>query len=136
VIETSGKKVFVCPTSLTFIRNRHQQLSSMSVLSNMDLQLLSMWNDGELSQSLRHVIDCQHSLGREMTNEERNRFEKITAIFPAAPPPSPARATPREHFTRKEVWDAVWPFLQQYPILMGATIEEILQKLEHLQRSG
>jgi hypothetical protein len=112
----------------------------MMALNNADLQLLSMWNNPELNQAIRRMIDCQHSLGRGMTNDERNRLERITAIFPEAPPveapPSPARQAAREHFTRAQVWERVWSFLQQFPVLMGSTLEEIVQKLEHLQRNS
>jgi hypothetical protein len=137
--------VDTCERKIVFIRYRlctptlHIQLPHslfMTTLNNADLQLLSMWNNPELNDALKKIQDCQHLLGQRMTNEERNRLEKITAIFPEAPPRSPTRRVVREHYTKREVWERLWVFLLQYPVLKGSTIEEIIEKLEYLQRNS
>jgi hypothetical protein len=101
-------------------------------MNEADEQLLSLWENPFINEALRRISDCNVCIGLRLSEEERNRFEKITMIFPEPPPPT-LSGVKREHYPMRDLWQKVWEFLEAHRVFKAPTIAEILDKLEFVE---
>jgi hypothetical protein len=104
-------------------------------LAETEKLFLQEWSNPEFNDTLNDIIQCHYSIGNDMTREEANEFEQITALFPLPPPPHKSGRA-RSHYSIKSVWERIWEFLGGHPTFRAGSVQKILSKFWFVQNGA
>jgi hypothetical protein len=101
--------------------------------TNWEMQLAKSFEDSELTEAVKDISNCHYATENSLTHEQARRIEQLKFLMPETIPPRIHGGRARGHFTKKELWDFVWNFIQVFPLAGASTVEKILLKLEFIQ---
>jgi hypothetical protein len=100
------------------------------MLSAWDQEFVRNFANQETTNSVLDIVECQEGLGRKITEDQRRKFEELISVW--GENLNPARKSPRR-MSKELLWNTVWGFIQQFPLVGASSIDRIILKLEFIR---
>jgi hypothetical protein len=104
------------------------------MIGEASMAMIRYARSAELTQEIFSITGFHPAMGRKISQEQRERIERLTFILPnGSPVPVPGHGKAKGRYCRRDLWAMVCAAVTECPILGANSIDGTLAKLEYVQ---